>query len=76
MDLPINGQSRKVLVHFDRNAYAYTIDRVTGEVLEASTFAYQNWSSGFDMKSGTPMVVADKQPRGESWMPIRRGHRH
>ena len=30
MDLPINGQVRKVLVHLDRNAYGYTIDRVTG----------------------------------------------
>lgn len=33
VDLPIKGQNRKVLVHFDRNAYAYTIDRTTGEVL-------------------------------------------
>ena len=62
MDLPIDGQSRKVLVHFDRNAYAYTIDRATGEVLKASPFAYQNWSSGFDMKTGTPMVIPDKEP--------------
>jgi alcohol dehydrogenase (cytochrome c) len=62
MDLAINGQERKVLVHFDRNAYAYTIDRATGEVLKASPFAYQNWSSGFDMKTGTPIVDPDKEP--------------
>jgi PQQ-dependent dehydrogenase (methanol/ethanol family) len=62
MDLPINGQVRKVLVHLDRNAYGYTIDRVTGEVLEAAPFAYQNWSTGFDMKTGTPVVDPDKEP--------------
>jgi alcohol dehydrogenase (cytochrome c) len=62
MDLPINGQLRQVLVHFDRNAYAYTIDRATGEVLEAAPFAYQNWSSGFDVKTGTPIVNPDKEP--------------
>jgi lanthanide-dependent methanol dehydrogenase len=62
MDLPINGQVRKVLVHFDRNAYAYTIDRASGEVLKATTFAYQNWSSGFDMKTGMPLVIPDKEP--------------
>ncbi len=62
MDLPINGQVRKVLVHLDRNAYGYTIDRVTGEVLQAAPFAYQNWSTGFDMKTGTPIVDPDKEP--------------
>jgi alcohol dehydrogenase (cytochrome c) len=62
MDLPINGQLRKVLVHLDRNAYGYTIDRVTGEVLQAAPFAYQNWSTGFDMKTGTPIVDPDKEP--------------
>lgn len=62
MDLPIDGRVRKALVHFDRNAYAYTIDRATGEVLRASTFAYQNWSSGFDMKTGVPIVNKEKEP--------------
>jgi PQQ-dependent dehydrogenase (methanol/ethanol family) len=63
MDLPLNGKLRHVLVHFDRNAYAYTIDRLTGEVLIASPFAYLNWSSGFDMKSGRPIVNKDKEPK-------------
>jgi glucose dehydrogenase len=36
VDLPIGGKTRKALVHFDRNAYAYTIDRTTGEVLLAT----------------------------------------
>jgi alcohol dehydrogenase (cytochrome c) len=63
MDLPINGRPRKVLVHFDRNAYAYTIDRTTGEVLAATPFAYENWSTGFDMKAGKPIVNKDKEPK-------------
>jgi alcohol dehydrogenase (cytochrome c) len=64
-DVQIDGRTRKVLIHFDRNAYAYTIDRASGEVLRATTFAYQNWSSGFDMKTATPQVVASKQPKPE-----------
>jgi PQQ-dependent dehydrogenase (methanol/ethanol family) len=63
MDLPINGRPRKVLVHFDRNAYAYTIDRTSGEVLSATPFAYENWSAGFDMKAGKPIVNKDKEPK-------------
>jgi alcohol dehydrogenase (cytochrome c) len=63
IDLPINGQKRKVLVHFDRNAYAYTIDRATGEVLVAAPFAYLNWSTGFDSKTGMPIVNPQKEPK-------------
>ena len=53
-DIPINGQTRKVLMHFDRNGYGYTIDRRTGEVLVANPFVPVNWSTGFDMKAGAP----------------------
>ncbi len=64
-DVQIDGKPRKVLVHFDRNAYAYTIDRATGEVLRATPFAYQNWSSGFDMKTAMPIVIPAQQPKPE-----------
>ena len=36
LDLPINGQTRKVLVRPERNGYVYVLDRATGEVLSAA----------------------------------------
>jgi PQQ-dependent dehydrogenase (methanol/ethanol family) len=63
IDLPINGKTRSVLVHFDRNGYGYTIDRATGEVLVASSFAYQNWTTGFDSATGMPKVNPAMQPK-------------
>jgi PQQ-dependent dehydrogenase (methanol/ethanol family) len=60
-DLPIGGTVRKVLVHFDRNAFGYTIDRATGEVLVAQPFANLNWSTGVDLRTGLPNVVASKK---------------
>jgi glucose dehydrogenase len=54
---------RKTLVHFDRNAFAYTIDRLTGEVLVANQFTTQNWSKGIDLKNGMPIVNPAMQPR-------------
>ena len=63
LDMPINGKMRKTLVHFDRNTYAYTLDRTSGEVLVAKNFAYQNWSSGFDMKTGRPVVDPAFEPK-------------
>jgi lanthanide-dependent methanol dehydrogenase len=63
LDVPIGGKQRKVLVHLDRNGYGYTIDRMTGEVLVAQQFGHQNWSTGVDLKTGKPQVVADMQPK-------------
>ncbi|TZF90809.1 PQQ-dependent dehydrogenase, methanol/ethanol family [Cognatilysobacter lacus] len=65
LDLPIGGRMRKTLVHFDRNTYAYVLDRETGEVLKADTFAYQNWSTGFDYRTGRPIVDPKMQPKPE-----------
>ncbi len=59
----MGGRMRKVLVQFNRNAFAYTIDRATGEVLVAAPFANENWASGIDLRSGMPMVRADKTPK-------------
>jgi lanthanide-dependent methanol dehydrogenase len=33
VDQIIDGQARRTLVHFDRNGFGYTLDRVTGELL-------------------------------------------
>ena len=35
IEIPWKGARRKVMVHFNRNGFAYTIDRATGEVLVA-----------------------------------------
>ncbi|WP_236024870.1 methanol/ethanol family PQQ-dependent dehydrogenase [Arenibaculum pallidiluteum] len=57
-DIPVNGQNRKVLVNFDRNGFAYTLDRESGELLVAQKFDPKvNWASEVDMKTGRPKVV-------------------
>ncbi|HEX6965113.1 MAG TPA: PQQ-dependent dehydrogenase, methanol/ethanol family [Gemmatimonadaceae bacterium] len=61
IDLPINGQARKVIVHVDRNGYIYTIDRTNGQVLVANPFEKVNWSTGIDMQTGRPKLVAEKE---------------
>ncbi|MFO1350564.1 MAG: methanol/ethanol family PQQ-dependent dehydrogenase [Gammaproteobacteria bacterium] len=58
-DIEIGGQARKVLVHFDRNGFGYTLDRVTGELLVAEKYdPATNWATHVDMKTGRPEVVA------------------
>jgi alcohol dehydrogenase (cytochrome c) len=67
VDIPFKGQTRKALVHLDRNGFAYTIDRSTGEVLVAAQYGSLNWSTGVDLKTGVPAVNPDKavQPEQE-----------
>jgi PQQ-dependent dehydrogenase (methanol/ethanol family) len=63
-DVEIKGNKHNVLVHFDRNGFAYTIDRESGIPLVAEKFdPAVNWSTGVDLdpKSptyGRPAVVA------------------
>jgi len=56
----IDGEMRKVLVHFDRNGFGYTLDRETGELLVAEKFdPAVNWATHVDMETGRPQVVPE-----------------
>ncbi len=63
-DQEMGGKVRHILVHPDRNGFAYTLDRDTGELLVAAKFdPAVNWASKVDMdpKSetyGRPIVLA------------------
>ena len=55
VDQEIDGQMRKLLVNFDRNGLAYTLDRETGELLVAEKFdPAVNWTTGVDMDPNSP----------------------
>ena len=57
-NIKVKGKNRKTLVHFDRNGFGYTLDRVTGELLVAEKFDdVVNWATGIDLKTGRPNMV-------------------
>jgi PQQ-dependent dehydrogenase (methanol/ethanol family) len=57
-DLTVDGKPVKALVHFDRNGFAYTLNRETGELLVAQKYDPDvNWATHVDMKTGRPQVV-------------------
>src|SRR6185437_5465971 len=57
-DQQIGGKDRKLLVHFDRNGFGYTLDRETGELLVAEKFdPAVNWATKIDIKTGLPERV-------------------
>ncbi len=61
VDLEIKGKMRKTLVNFDRNGFAYTLDRETGELLMAEPFVHVTWAKGIDMNTGKPIEVPEKR---------------
>ena len=57
-DINVKGKPTKALVHFDRNGFGYTMDRVTGALLVAEKYDPKvNWASHVDMKTGRPQVL-------------------
>jgi lanthanide-dependent methanol dehydrogenase len=54
-NLDVKGEKHDVLVHFDRNGFAYTIDRETGTPLVAEKYdPAVNWSTGVDLDPKSP----------------------
>ena len=65
VDREWQGQTRKLLLHADRNGMFYVLDRTNGAFLSGTPFVYQNWNRGFDGK-GRPIAIAgsNSSPEG------------
>jgi len=62
VDMNVDGKMRKTLVHFDRNGFAYVLDRTDGTLLRAHKYVTTNWAEKVDMKTGRPVKVAEHSP--------------
>jgi len=52
---------KKLLAHFDRNGFGYTLDRTTGKVLVAEPYGPVNWATKIDLTTGRPVEDAAKR---------------
>ena len=46
---------QKLLAHFDRNGFGYTLDRTTGKLVTAKPYGPTNWAKSIDMTTGRPV---------------------
>jgi PQQ-dependent dehydrogenase (methanol/ethanol family) len=60
LEMPIGGQTRKVLVRPERNGYVYVLDRTTGQVLSANPFVHITTSKGVDLQTGRLIYNEEK----------------
>jgi alcohol dehydrogenase (cytochrome c) len=55
-DTVIDGQPRKVVGHFGRNGFWYSLDRANGSFIKSTQYANElNWTKGIDQKTGKPV---------------------
>jgi PQQ-dependent dehydrogenase (methanol/ethanol family) len=62
VDMVVDGVKRPCLVHFDRNGFAYVLDRRDGTLLRAHKFVTVNWAERVDLKTGRPVKVKEYSP--------------
>jgi PQQ-dependent dehydrogenase (methanol/ethanol family) len=53
--------SQKLLAHFDRNGFGYTLDRTTGKVIVAKPYGPTNWAKSVDLTTGRPVEDPTKR---------------
>ena len=63
-DIEYDGETRKVMMWANRNAFYYTLDRETGEFLVGKPFAKQTWAEGLD-ENGRPIRIPNTFPSAE-----------
>src|SRR3954466_6112600 len=55
-DTTINGRTRKVVGHFARNGFYYSLDRTNGEFLKGEQYVSDlNWTKGLNPRTGKPV---------------------
>ncbi len=60
-DAMVDGQTVPTMTHFDRNGFAYVLDRRNGKLLRANKFdPSTNWASSIDLKTGRPVLEPSK----------------
>ena len=52
---------QKLLAHFDRNGFGYTLDRTTGKLVTAKPYGPTNWAKSIDMTTGRPVEDPTKR---------------
>lgn len=62
VDMPVDGEMRKLLIHPGRTGFVFVLDRLTGELLSARKFyPYTNWAQGYDLETGLPDIDPEKR---------------
>ncbi|MBL8770928.1 MAG: PQQ-dependent dehydrogenase, methanol/ethanol family [Phenylobacterium sp.] len=65
-DLPIGGQTRRVVMQAPKNGFFYVLDARTGQLLSAEKFVPVDWAERIDLKTGRPVETPGARYLGGS----------
>jgi alcohol dehydrogenase (cytochrome c) len=66
-DLPIGGQTRKVVMVANRNGFFYTLDRTNGQLLVARPYVHTTWAKEVG-PDGRPVLLPENTPNEKGSM--------
>ncbi len=65
-DSVVDGATIPTMTHFDRNGFAYVLDRRNGKLIRANKFdPSTNWATSIDLKTGRPVLNPDKMTKAD-----------
>jgi len=56
VDMPINGQPRKVMIQANKNGFLYVLDRTNCALIAAHPYVKVNWATQIDLATGRPVL--------------------
>lgn len=71
-DIPIAGETRRVLMQAPKDGFFYVLDRRSGKLLSANPFTPVNWASRIDLTTGRPIEdpAARYSETGKPWLSL------
>ena len=56
-DIPIGGQTRKVMIQANKNGFLYVLDRTNCKLIAAHPYVKVNWATSIDLATGRPVLT-------------------
>jgi len=71
-DLIMGGKTRKVLMQAPKNGFFYVLDRTNGQLISATPYVQQTWTTGVDPKTGRPIFNPEAyyNRTGKPWVSL------
>jgi alcohol dehydrogenase (cytochrome c) len=56
-DIPVSGQTRKVMIQANKNGFMYVLDRTNCKLIAAHPYVKVNWATHIDLATGRPVLT-------------------
>lgn len=54
-DIPVNGQTRKVMIQANKNGFLFVLDRTNCKPIAINPYVKVNWATHYDLATGRPV---------------------